>query len=63
MRIFDALNDVDNVKSSVKYIKKYGGGQPIVQFVIRWIRSLTGIVLPITEKEDYQGCFSKRRRL
>ncbi|MDD2247822.1 MAG: carboxylase [Proteiniphilum sp.] len=25
MRIFDALNDVDNVKSSVKYIKKYGG--------------------------------------
>lgn len=25
MRIFDALNDVDNVKASVKYIKKYGG--------------------------------------
>ncbi|MDI9605245.1 MAG: carboxylase [Bacteroidota bacterium] len=25
MRIFDALNDVNNVKSSVKYIKKYGG--------------------------------------
>lgn len=25
MRIFDALNDVENVKSSVKYIKKYGG--------------------------------------
>lgn len=25
MRIFDALNDVDNVKSSVKSIKKYGG--------------------------------------
>ena len=25
MRIFDALNDVDNIKSSVKYIKKYGG--------------------------------------
>ncbi|HOV71470.1 MAG TPA: biotin/lipoyl-binding protein [Dysgonamonadaceae bacterium] len=25
MRIFDALNDVDNIKSSVKSIKKYGG--------------------------------------
>ncbi|HOM62320.1 MAG TPA: carboxylase [Dysgonamonadaceae bacterium] len=25
MRIFDALNDVDNIKASVKYIKKYGG--------------------------------------
>jgi Pyruvate/oxaloacetate carboxyltransferase len=25
MRIFDALNDVDNIKSSVTYIKKYGG--------------------------------------
>ena len=25
MRIFDALNDVNNIKSSVKYIKKYGG--------------------------------------
>lgn len=25
MRIFDALNDVDNIKSSVKFIKKYGG--------------------------------------
>ena len=25
MRIFDALNDVENIKASVKYIKKYGG--------------------------------------
>ncbi|MBZ4657500.1 MAG: putative pyruvate carboxylase subunit, partial [Methermicoccus sp.] len=25
MRIFDALNEVDNIKASVKYIKKYGG--------------------------------------
>lgn len=25
MRIFDALNDVDNIKSSIKSIKKYGG--------------------------------------
>ncbi len=25
MRIFDALNDVDNVKSTIKYIKQYGG--------------------------------------
>ena len=25
MRIFDALNDVDNVKSTVKYVRKYGG--------------------------------------
>lgn len=25
MRIFDALNDVNNVKSTVKYVKKYGG--------------------------------------
>lgn len=25
MRIFDALNDVDNVKSTIKYVKKYGG--------------------------------------
>lgn len=25
MRIFDALNDVNNVKSTVKYVKQYGG--------------------------------------
>ncbi|PKP18434.1 MAG: carboxylase, partial [Bacteroidetes bacterium HGW-Bacteroidetes-22] len=25
MRIFDALNDVDNVKATVKYVKQYGG--------------------------------------
>ena len=25
MRIFDALNDVDNIKSTVKYVKQYGG--------------------------------------
>ena len=25
MRIFDALNDVNNVKSIIKYVKKYGG--------------------------------------
>lgn len=25
MRIFDALNDVDNVKSTIKYVKKHGG--------------------------------------
>ncbi|MCC8018886.1 MAG: biotin/lipoyl-binding protein [Rikenellaceae bacterium] len=25
MRIFDALNDVDNVKSTVKYVRQYGG--------------------------------------
>lgn len=25
MRIFDALNDVNNIKSTVKFIKKYGG--------------------------------------
>jgi pyruvate/oxaloacetate carboxyltransferase len=25
MRIFDALNDVDNVKSTIKYVKAYGG--------------------------------------
>lgn len=25
MRIFDALNDVDNVRSSIRYVKKFGG--------------------------------------
>ena len=25
MRIFDCLNDVENVKSTIKYVKKYGG--------------------------------------
>ena len=25
MRIFDALNDVENVKSTIKYVKQYGG--------------------------------------
>ncbi|RHJ94942.1 carboxylase [Parabacteroides bouchesdurhonensis] len=25
MRIFDALNDVDNIKSTIRYVKKYGG--------------------------------------
>ncbi|MFR9605243.1 MAG: biotin/lipoyl-containing protein [Rikenellaceae bacterium] len=25
MRIFDALNDIDNIKSTIKYVKQYGG--------------------------------------
>ncbi len=25
MRVFDALNDVDNMRSSIKYVKEYGG--------------------------------------
>lgn len=25
MRVFDALNDVDNMKSTIRYVKKYGG--------------------------------------
>ncbi len=25
MRIFDALNDVDNIKSTIRYVKQYGG--------------------------------------
>lgn len=38
MRIFDALNDVENIKSTVKYVKKYGDW-PIVRFAIRSTRT------------------------
>ena len=39
MRIFDALNDVDNVKSTVKYVSSTAAS-PTAPFAIRWTRNI-----------------------
>ena len=55
MRIFDALNDVNNVKSTIRYVKQYGGIadcavcytiDPHFTFVERLKASLKGAPLP-----------------
>ena len=58
MRIFDALNDVNNVKATIKYVKKYGGiadcavcytidpHQPELSFTERMKMKLAGKSLP-----------------
>ncbi len=58
MRIFDALNDVENVKATIKYVKKYGGiadcavcytidpHQPELSFSEKMKMKLTGKSLP-----------------
>ncbi len=50
MRIFDALNDVDNVKSTVKYVKQYGGiapsGDGRLGLIVREPAGVVACVLP-----------------
>lgn len=61
MRIFDALNDVDNIKSSVKSIKKYGGMADCA--VCYTVDPKYDDVLPPTEtkKKGLFGFLSKKK--
>lgn len=61
MRIFDALNDVDNIKSSVKYIKKYGGMADCA--VCYTIDPKYEDEIKIVEKKGFLGLFSKKEEV
>lgn len=61
MRIFDALNDVDNIKSSVKYIKKYGGLADCA--VCYTIDPKYDDEVKIVEKRGFLGLFSKKEEV
>lgn len=61
MRIFDALNDVDNIKSSVKYIKKYGGMADCA--VCYTIDPKYEDEIKIVEKKGFLGLFTKKEEV
>ena len=61
MRIFDALNDVDNIKSSVKSIKKYGGMADCA--VCYTIDPKYDDEIKIVEKKGFLGLFSKKEEI
>ncbi len=61
MRIFDALNDVDNIKSSVKYIKKYGGMADCA--VCYTIDPKYDDEVKIVEKKGFLGLFNKKEEV
>lgn len=61
MRIFDALNDVDNIKSSVKYIKKYGGMADCA--VCYTIDPKYEDEIKIVEKKGFLGLFNKKEEV
>ncbi|NLU30924.1 MAG: carboxylase [Bacteroidales bacterium] len=61
MRIFDALNDVDNIKSSIKYIKKYGGLADCV--VCYTIDPKYDDEVKIVEKKGFLGLFNKKEEI
>lgn len=61
MRIFDALNDVDNIKSSVKYIKKYGGMADCA--VCYTIDPKYEDEVKIVEKKGFLGLFNKKEEV
>ena len=61
MRIFDALNDVDNIKSSVKYIKKYGGLADCA--VCYTIDPKYEDEVKIVEKKGFLGLFNKKEEV
>ena len=58
MRIFDALNDIDNIKSSVKSIKKYGGMADCA--VCYTIDPKYADVVKVVEKKGFLGLFNKK---
>jgi pyruvate/oxaloacetate carboxyltransferase len=61
MRIFDALNEVDNIKSRVKYIKKYGGLADCA--VCYTIDPKYDDEVKIVEKRGFLGLFSKKEEV
>lgn len=61
MRIFDALNDVDNIKSSIKYIKKYGGLADCA--VCYTIDPKYDDEVKIVEKKGFLGLFNKKEEI
>ncbi len=61
MRIFDALNDVDNIKSSIKYIKKYGGLTDCA--VCYTIDPKYDDEVKIVEKKGFLGLFNKKEEI
>lgn len=61
MRIFDALNDVDNIKSSVKSIKKYGGMADCA--VCYTIDPKYEDEVKIVEKKGFLGLFNKKEEV
>lgn len=61
MRIFDALNDVDNIKSSVKYIKKYGGMADCA--VCYTIDPKYEDEVKIVEKKGFLGLFNRKEEV
>ncbi|MHB9056367.1 MAG: biotin/lipoyl-containing protein [Paludibacteraceae bacterium] len=61
MRIFDALNDVDNIKSSVKYIKKYGGMADCA--VCYTIDPKYDDEVKVVEKKGFLGLFNKKEEI
>ncbi len=61
MRIFDALNDVDNIKSSVKSIKKYGGMADCA--VCYTIDPKYDDEVKIVEKKGFLGLFTKKEEV
>lgn len=52
MRIFDALNDVNNVKSTIKYVKKYGG---IADCAVCYTIDPQGLKTPVFTDEYFVG--------
>lgn len=61
MRIFDALNDVDNIKSSVKSIKKYGGMADCA--VCYTIDPKYADEVKVVEKKGFLGIFNKKEEV
>lgn len=61
MRIFDALNDVNNIKSSVKSIKKYGGMADCA--VCYTIDPKYDDEVKIVEKKGFLGLFNKKEEV
>ena len=61
MRIFDALNDVENIKSSVKSIKKYGGMADCA--VCYTIDPKYDDEIKIVEKKGFLGLFNKKEEV
>ena len=63
MRIFDALNDVDNIKSSVKYIKKYGGMADCAVCYTIDPKYEYEEEVKIVEKKGFLGLFNKKEEV
>lgn len=61
MRIFDALNDIDNIRSSVQCIKKYGGMADCA--VCYTVDPKYDDEVKIVEKKGFLGLFNKKEEV